>query len=303
MYFIIFTEGVQAAHAVEQPSVFTTADGGIIKTGEENILTDADGNVQQLLQEAGIQLGEGGVLQTIDGQVLSGKDGTPIRTNNKASLPPVKQNNLVGNAAAAAVLDTADIDIPLSASQVMTELQPNLPIANSSYGTVSPAPIQERSIAPKQRRPAGLPNTDLQIGPDQQKVTYTVTSENGYTQTDMMICSNSGIPIMNDEISEEVRKEETTEDQGQDQGEKPSHQISPEADSSPETVKDLDKTIEKDSEVGIPILIDEVVAKEDGESVCQNPPKEDGEEVGGKPPVWTVSERQSFFGFSDSDDE
>ena len=103
--------------------------------------------------------------------------------------------------------------------------------------------------------------------------------------------------------------EETTEDQDQhqDQGEKSTHQISPEADSSPETVKDLDKTIEKDSEVGIPILIDEIiedmVAKEDGESLCQNPQKEEGEEVGGKRPVWTVSERQSFFGFSDSDDE
>ena len=103
--------------------------------------------------------------------------------------------------------------------------------------------------------------------------------------------------------------EETSEDQDQhkDQGEKSSPQISLEADSSSETVKDLDKTIEKDSEAGIPILIDEnieeLVAKEDGESLCQNPPEEDGEEVGGKPPVWTVSERQSFFDFSDSDDE
>merc|ERR1712050_426787 len=119
--------------------------------------------------------------------------------------------------------------------------------------------------------------------------------------------SVAGIPIINDEISEEVTKEETTEDQGKDQGEKPSHQISPEADSSPETVKDLDKTIEKHSEVGIPISIDEiiekVVAHEDGESLRQNPPRKNREEVGEKRPVWTVSERLSFFGFSDSDDE
>ena len=31
----------------------------------------------------------------------------------------------------------------------------------------------------------------MQIGPDQQKVTYTVTSENGYSQTYMMICSKT----------------------------------------------------------------------------------------------------------------
>ena len=103
--------------------------------------------------------------------------------------------------------------------------------------------------------------------------------------------------------------EETTKDQDQhqDQGEKSSPQISLEADSSPDTVKDLDKTIEKDSEAGIPILIDEIIeeigAKEDGESLRQNPPKENREEVGEKRPVWTVSERLSFFGFSDSDDE
>ena len=32
---------------------------------------------------------------------------------------------------------------------------------------------------------------EVTIGPDQQKVTYTVTSENGYSQTYMMICSKS----------------------------------------------------------------------------------------------------------------
>ena len=36
-----------------------------------------------------------------------------------------------------------------------------------------------------------MPSTDMQIGPDQQKVTYTVTSENGYSQTYMMICSKT----------------------------------------------------------------------------------------------------------------
>lgn len=98
--------------------------------------------------------------------------------------------------------------------------------------------------------------------------------------------------------------EETMEDQDQhkDQGEKSSPQISLEADSSPETVKDLDKTIEKDSE-NSDENNKELMAKEDGESLRQNLPEEDGEEVGGKTPVWTVSERESFFDFSDSDDE
>jgi hypothetical protein len=34
-------------------------------------------------------------------------------------------------------------------------------------------------------------SSEVNIGPDQQKVTYTVTSENGYSQTYMMICSKS----------------------------------------------------------------------------------------------------------------
>ena len=43
--------------------------------------------------------------------------------------------------------------------------------------------------SPRQRKT--VPSTDMQIGPDQQKVTYTVTSENGYSQTYMMICSKT----------------------------------------------------------------------------------------------------------------
>merc|ERR1740122_412286 len=42
-----------------------------------------------------------------------------------------------------------------------------------------------------QTRKTGVPSVDMNIGPDQQKVTYTVTSENGYSQTYMMICSKS----------------------------------------------------------------------------------------------------------------
>ena len=42
-----------------------------------------------------------------------------------------------------------------------------------------------------QTRKTGVPSVDMNIGPDQQKVTYTVTSENGYSQTYVMICSKS----------------------------------------------------------------------------------------------------------------
>ena len=76
-------------------------------------------------------------------------------------------------------------------------------------------------------------------------------------------------------------------DQQQERTEKSSHQISPE-----------------DSAVGIPILNDEItveVTTEDGESLCQNPPQEDGFQFGEKP-VWTVSERESCFYNSVSDE-
>ena len=36
-----------------------------------------------------------------------------------------------------------------------------------------------------------VPEADIQIGPDQQKMTYTVTSENGYNQTYMMMSPKS----------------------------------------------------------------------------------------------------------------
>ena len=79
------------------------------------------------------------------------------------------------------------------------------------------------------------------------------------------------------------------QDQQQDEGEKSSNQISPE-----------------DSAVGFPILNDEItveVRTEDGESLCQNPqPQEDGFQFGEKPFVWTVSERERVFSYSDSDE-
>jgi len=218
------------------------------ESGEVLYLDPNDPAAQQLLQEAGISLGDNGVLQTLDGQVLQGEDGNPITANSSKppaavtsfASSPTKHNNIVtGALAAAGLVDTSDIDIPLSHG-VVTDIRPNLPsqpvsynqltagnddairqhlsqlqprytppakqtkaqqktqykkltfnsgAAGPSYASPAPASIPKRSIAPKQRRT--VPNTDLQIGPDQQKVTYTVTSENGYTQTYMMICSKS----------------------------------------------------------------------------------------------------------------
>ena len=85
------------------------------------------------------------------------------------------------------------------------------------------------------------------------------------------------------------------QDQHQNEGEKPSQQISPETDSAPETVKDLDTTIGKDAAAIIAILMDEIT-----EEVCQNPSKGNGDDVGDKP-VWTVAERECVFCYSDSD--
>eukprot|EP00090_Calanus_glacialis_P025693 TRINITY_DN40276_c0_g1_i2.p1 TRINITY_DN40276_c0_g1~~TRINITY_DN40276_c0_g1_i2.p1 ORF type:complete len:2550 (+),score=803.50 TRINITY_DN40276_c0_g1_i2:1143-7652(+) len=236
--------------------------------GEVLYLDPNDPAAQLLLQEAGIHLGEGGVLQTADGQVLHSEDGNPITTNNRSSYgsQPPKTNNLVADAAAAAglvtsddlgfqlptgvtpqqrVVDTSAIDIPLNANQSVNEIRPDLPVSSQSYNqsiaeepqrhlfqprystqssipqqqtyqqpqqqqqapqtqqkyqkltfnsaaaynTPSPAPIQKKTVAPRQKKT--VPSTDMQIGPDQQKVTYTVTSENGYSQTYMMICSKS----------------------------------------------------------------------------------------------------------------
>lgn len=89
--------------------------------------------------------------------------------------------------------------------------------------------------------------------------------------------------------------EETNEDPDhhQDQGEKSSHQI------SPETVKDLDNPIGEDTEAPIPNdEITEEVTKEDGN--CQNLPS--GDYVGEKQFVWTVSERENVFCYSDTDE-
>merc|ERR1719186_803999 len=230
--------------------------------GEVLYLDPNDPAAQLLLQEAGIHLGEGGVLQTADGQILHSEDGNPITTNTRPSYGTTKTNNLVADAAAAAglvtsedlgfqlptgvtpqqrVVDTSAIDIPLNANQAVTEIRPDLPVSSQSYNqsitdepqrhlfqprystqssipqqnyqqqqqqpqtqqkyqkltfnsaaaynTPSPAPIQKKTVAPRQKKT--VPSTDMQIGPDQQKVTYTVTSENGYSQTYMMICSKS----------------------------------------------------------------------------------------------------------------
>jgi len=56
-------------------------------------------------------------------------------------------------------------------------------------GAEKAAPVQLRkSIRPRQKM---VPEADMQIGPDQQKVTYTVTSENGYSQTYVMMSPKS----------------------------------------------------------------------------------------------------------------
>jgi hypothetical protein len=68
------------------------------------------------LQEAGITLGEGGVLKTADGQILTNEEGNPITSNLKpATAPavtpatPAPRNNLVGDAVAAAGLGAEEL--------------------------------------------------------------------------------------------------------------------------------------------------------------------------------------------------
>merc|ERR1719469_758114 len=51
-------------------------------SGEVLYLDPSDPAAQLLLQEAGITLGEGGVLQTADGQILHTEEGTPISTQS-----------------------------------------------------------------------------------------------------------------------------------------------------------------------------------------------------------------------------
>ncbi|MGB1923293.1 MAG: hypothetical protein ACPHM2_08685, partial [Alcanivorax sp.] len=111
------------------------------ESGEVLYLDPNDPAAQQLLQEAGISLGDNGVLQTLDGQVLQGEDGNPI-TANTSKAPaavtsfassPTKHNNIVtGALAAAGLVDTSDIDIPLSHG-VVTDIRPNLPSQPVSY--------------------------------------------------------------------------------------------------------------------------------------------------------------------------
>ena len=61
------------------------------ESGEVLFLDPNDPAAQQLLQEAGISLGDNGVLQTLDGQVLQGEDGNPITVNTSTGsiiVPP-----------------------------------------------------------------------------------------------------------------------------------------------------------------------------------------------------------------------
>ena len=96
------------------------------------------------------------------------------------------------------------------------------------------------------------------------------------------------------------------QDQHQHQEEQSNQQSSPESgDFYPEKTKDLEKTNEKDSAAEIPILNDEITAgvmTEHVETLCQNPATEDRDQSGEKPFVWTVSERESCFYLSDSDE-
>jgi len=219
------------------------------ENGEVLYLNPNDPAHQMLLQEAGITMGEGGVLQTADGQILTNDEGNPITSNIKQ---PAK-NNLVGDAVAAAGLgedlgfqlnSSSSIDLPLSSQQGMNELRPELPSQTSGTGydfaeelkstktTFTPRssaavsqPQQQQQQQQKyqkltfnssaaygsnatttttpvrqtqqvvQRKPVQKlqkrGSSEVSIGPDQQKVTYTVTSENGYSQTYMMICSKT----------------------------------------------------------------------------------------------------------------
>ena len=123
-----------------------------------------DPAAQLLLREAGITLGEGGVLQTADGQVLHSEDGAPITTNSKqttSSATTRPTNNLMADAAAAAGLsedlgfqlptgvkaDTSAIDIPLS--QQTSNLQPNLPLSQSYSQAVTEEPTQKHIFQPR----------------------------------------------------------------------------------------------------------------------------------------------------------
>ena len=132
------------------------------ESGEVLYLDPNDPAAQLLLREAGITLGEGGVLQTADGQVLHSEDGNPITTNSKQQSSTTRPtNNLMADAAAAAGLsedlgfqlptgvkaDTSAIDIPLS--QQTSNLQPNLPLSQSYSQAVTEEPSQRHIFQPR----------------------------------------------------------------------------------------------------------------------------------------------------------
>ena len=64
-----------------------------------------DPATQQLLSEARIHLGDGGVLQTTDDPLLVGDDGNPIIAGaNKSRASPSKHNSIVNSGLVAARL-------------------------------------------------------------------------------------------------------------------------------------------------------------------------------------------------------
>ena len=165
------------------------------ESGEVLYLDPNDPAAQLLLREAGITLGEGGVLQTADGQVLHSEDGNPITTNSKQ--PPTNTrptNNLMADAAAAAGLsedlgfqlptgvkaDTSAIDIPLS--QQTSNLQPNLPLSQSYSQAVTEEPTQRHIFQPR---------VGAQQSQQQQSLGAVVGSSNNSQQKFQKLTFNS----------------------------------------------------------------------------------------------------------------
>ena len=165
------------------------------ESGEVLYLDPNDPAAQLLLREAGITLGEGGVLQTADGQVLHSEDGNPITTNSKQ--PPTNTrptNNLMADAAAAAGLsedlgfqlptgvkaDTSAIDIPLS--QQTSNLQPNLPLSQSYSQAVTEEPTQRHIFQPR---------VGAQQSQQQQSLGAVVGSSNNLQQKFQKLTFNS----------------------------------------------------------------------------------------------------------------
>ena len=63
------------------------------ESGEVLFLDPNDPAAQQLLQEAGISLGDNGVLQTLEGQVLQGEHGNPITVNTSKAPAMSKKDD------------------------------------------------------------------------------------------------------------------------------------------------------------------------------------------------------------------